>query len=244
MIRLATIGPGEPAIFATIQGEGPATGRPSTFVRLSGCNLHCVWCDTPHTWNFEGTPFPHRSAPKFDRAAEVRTLDLDHVADAIRALPPRVVVFTGGEPMAQQRALAGLAERLGSAYVIDVETNGTLAPRPPFAEHVDTFVVAPKLANSGMDEGLRIRPEVLRAFVDTGRAWFKWVVDAPEDVDEVARWVDALGLPPDRQILMPEGTTAAHLRERGPVVAGWCVQRGWRFSDRLHIHLFGEGRGV
>jgi len=244
MIRLARLDDGEPAIFPTLQGEGPSTGRPSTFVRLSGCNLHCAWCDTPHTWNFQGTPFEHRSAPKFEREHEVLQLQEDDVAERIRAFAPRAVVFTGGEPLTQQRALATLVERLGPDFVADVETNGTLAPREPLASRITTFVVSPKLANSGMDEGLRVKPDVLRAFAATGRAWFKWVVASESDVHEVADLVQRLGLPDDRQVLMPEGTTSQTLRERSPQVAAWCLERGWRFSDRLHVHLYGGGRGV
>lgn len=244
MIRLAVTAPDTPAIFATLQGEGPQTGRPSTFVRLSGCNLHCVWCDTPHTWNFEGTPFAHRSAPKFDRAREVVSLDPAEVAARVAALSPRAVVFTGGEPLAQQRALAEVVQALPEDFVVDIETNGTLAPRSPLAERVSAFVVSPKLANSGMRASLRLKPDVLRALDATGRAWFKWVVASESDVEEVAAVVREVGLSPERQVLMPEGTTSSVLRERAPAVAGWAVERGWRFSDRLHIHLFGEGRGV
>lgn len=244
MIRLATIGQGEPAVFATLQGEGPQTGRPSTFVRLSGCNLHCVWCDTPHTWNFEGTRFVHRSAPKFDRSREVLTLDESALAEQIRALQPRALVITGGEPLAQQRSLVALLDALGPDFVADIETNGTLAPREPLTSRIGAFVVSPKLANSGMAESLRIKPDVLAAFVATGRAWFKWVVASEADIDEVERLVAACALPPDRQVLMPEGTTSEVLRERAPDVARWSLERGWRFSDRLHIHLYGGGRGV
>lgn len=244
MIRLATIAPGQPAIFATLQGEGPATGRPSTFVRLSGCNLHCVWCDTPHTWNFHGTDFTHRSAPKFSREREVLTLAPEVIADRVAELGPRAVVFTGGEPMAQQRGLAAIVRGLPAGFEVDVETNGTLLPRAPFAERVGRFVVSPKLGNSGMGAAMRIKPAVLQAYAATGRAWFKWVVDSVADVEEVTAIVRALELPADRQLLMPEGTTSAALRAASPRVADWALERGWSFSDRLHIHLFGEGRGV
>jgi len=244
VIRLARLDDGAPAIFATLQGEGPQTGRPSTFVRLSGCNLHCVWCDTPHTWYFEGTRFEHRSARRFQRETEVLALEVADVAERVRALSPRALVLTGGEPMAQQRALEELLHLLGPDFTVDVETNGTLAPKEPLTARIDTFVVSPKLANSGMAESLRIKPAALQTLAATGRAWFKWVVDSEVAVDEVKALVERLGLPDDRQILMPEGTTSAQLRERSPAVARWCLERGWRFSDRLHVHLYGGGRGV
>jgi len=243
-MRLATLDDGSPAIFATLQGEGPHTGRPSTFVRLSGCNLHCVWCDTPHTWNFEGTRFEHRSDRKFDRATEVLTLDATHVADAIRVLEPRAVVLTGGEPMAQQRELVALIESLGPTFSFDIETNGTLAPRPELTPLIHTFVVSPKLANSGMPAATRLKPDALRALAATGKAWFKWVVATEADVAEVQHLVDTLKLPHDRQMLMPEGTTSDALRSAYEQVLTWAAARGWAASDRLHVHLYGGGRGV
>lgn len=243
-MRLATLDDGSPAIFATLQGEGPHTGRPSTFVRLSGCNLHCAWCDTPHTWNFEGTPFAHRGGRKFDRAIEVRTLDPDQVADAIRALEPRAIVLTGGEPMAQQREVVALIETLGPAFSFDIETNGTLPPRRELTPLIHTFVVSPKLANSGMAASTRLKPDALRALADTGKAWFKWVVATEADVAEVQHLVHTLHLPQDRQMLMPEGTTSDALRTAYDQVLTWAAARGWAASDRLHVHLYGGGRGV
>lgn len=244
MMRLATLGEGQPAIFETVQGEGPAIGRPSTFVRLSGCNLHCVWCDTPHTWNFEGTSFAHRGGQKFDRKREVVSLSAQDVASRVRALHPKHVVFTGGEPMNQQRGLVDVAEALGPEFGVDLETNGTVAPRDALVARTHLFVVAPKLANSGMAESLRIKPEVLQAFASLEQSWFKWVVADLTDVAEVEHWVSALGLPADRQMLMPEGTDSRSLRELGEQVAHWAVARGWRMTDRLHVHLFGARRGV
>jgi 7-carboxy-7-deazaguanine synthase len=243
MLHLAVTGPGQPEIFRTLQGEGPATGRPSIFVRLSGCNLHCRWCDTPYTWNWEGTRFPHRDGRKYDRARERVSMAAEAVADAIRALGDDPIVLTGGEPLAQQRGIRSLLQALPDRPV-DVETNGTIAPHPELVARAAHLVVSPKLGNSGMAARLRVKPDVLAAFRDTGRAWFKWVITDPADLDEVQALVDRLGLPADRVILMPEGTTPEALRARAPAVAAAALARGWRFSDRLHVHLYGGGRGV
>ncbi|MFK7927227.1 MAG: 7-carboxy-7-deazaguanine synthase QueE [Myxococcota bacterium] len=244
MIRLARLDGGEPAIFSTLQGEGPHTGRPSTFVRLSGCNLHCVWCDTPHTWNFEGTSFAHRSDRKFDRNTEEAPLSIADVAARCAALVPRHLVLTGGEPMVQHKAIVALAAALGPSFALDIETNGTIAPTAALDAAISTFVVSAKLHNSGVPELLRIRPKALKALANTGKAWFKWVVASEADVDEVSGWVTELGLPTDRQMLMPEGTTPSALRTASAAVAEWALREGWRFSDRLHVHLYGGGRGV
>lgn len=233
MLHLATTAPGQPEIFRTLQGEGPQTGRPSIFVRLSGCNLTCSWCDTPYTWDWD----------RFDKDAERVGLSAEALADRIRALGPEPLVLTGGEPLVQQKGLPALLDLLADRTV-DIETNGTIAPSEALVGRIDTFVVSPKLGNSGMDAPRRIRTKALLALRDTGRAWFKWVVTSPADVDEVQALVDRLELSADRVVLMPEGTTVEALRQAAPVVAGWALDRGWRFSDRMHVHLYGGGRGV
>ena len=105
---LATDDTGGPEIFASVQGEGPSAGEPTAFVRLSRCNLACVWCDTAYTWHFAGDERPHRSGQTFDRKANQVTLEVEEVAARIAALGQRRLVVTGGEPMLQAPALAQL----------------------------------------------------------------------------------------------------------------------------------------
>jgi organic radical activating enzyme len=233
-LRLATTQPGVPAIFATLQGEGPHTGRPSTFVRLSGCNLTCVWCDTPHTWNWRN----------FVKADEQIVFDVVQVADRVRALAPRAVVITGGEPLAQQAAVLALCVELGDAFTVDIETNGTLVPSPELAERLATLVVSPKLHGSGVEPHLRERPDALRWFAAHPRAWFKLVVGEESECDEIAALIERYDLPVDRVVLMPEAIGIKALNERLPRVAEWALARGWGLSDRLHVRLWGGGRGV
>lgn len=243
-LRLAVARPGEPEIFHTLQGEGPHTGRPSVFVRLSGCNLHCTWCDTPYTWRWHGTSFDHNQPETFDRQAEQAVLSPAELAAHLQRLPRAALVFTGGEPLAQQRGILATLHALDGPRIVDFETNGTLAPTPELDAVTSSWIVSPKLQNSGMVPALRIREAAMRWFAASPKAWFKWVVAAPSDLDEILALQKRFGLSDDRMVLMPEGTNAATLRARAPAVAHAALSRGWRFSDRLHVHLYGGGRGV
>src|SRR5262249_34784827 len=128
-LRLARNDKGEPEVFRSIQGEGPMAGRPRTFVRLSGCNLHCAWCDTAYTWNWHGSPFAHDAdtpgAPyKFDPAEEMLKRDVAEVAALVHAAPSEGVVMTGGEPLMQSEALVALIDAIkahDSTQSIEVE---------------------------------------------------------------------------------------------------------------------------
>ena len=116
---LATDDTGGPEIFASVQGEGPSAGEPTAFVRLSRCNLACVWCDTAYTWHFAGDERPHRSGQTFDRKANQVTLEVEEVAARIAALGQRRLVVTGGEPMLQAPALAQLPWLEGELRVME-----------------------------------------------------------------------------------------------------------------------------
>lgn len=225
---------GEPELFASVQGEGASMGMASTFVRLAVCNLRCSWCDTAYTWDWA----------RFDRAAQVMPLESDAIAALVANLPPRNVVVTGGEPLIQRRQLAPLAAILrDQGFRVEIETNGTIAPGE-LDGLVDQFNVSPKLRHSG-NEGLRrIRGDVLSAFAATGRAYFKFVIAEPDDLSEVAGIMANVAVAPDRIILMPEGRSPAELGARSGWLAEACVARGYRFSTRLHVLLWGDTRGV
>jgi 7-carboxy-7-deazaguanine synthase len=243
-LRLAAKAPGQPEIFHTLQGEGPHVGRPSVFVRLSGCNLTCRWCDTPYTWRWHTTTAAHERHETYDREAEQVALSPAALAERLGRFPTRALVFTGGEPLAQQRAILEVLDLLGADFTVDFETNATIVPEPALAARVATFVASPKLANSGVVAPLRLREAAMRWFATSPASWFKWVVADTADLDEIDALVARFDLPIARQILMPEGTDAATLRARAPAVAAAALVRGYRFSDRLHVHLYGGGRGV
>ncbi len=236
MLTLATTTPGEPEIFASLQGEGPSAGQPSSFIRLSRCNLACVWCDTAYTWRFTGEG-------AFSRKANQVTLDEVDVAARIMALGGNRLVITGGEPLLQGAALARMAALL-DGHRIEIETNGTAAPHPELDRLVAQYNVSPKLKHSGNPVDLALIPERLSAWAREPKAYFKFVISAPEDLGEVLAIQADHAIPGDRLFVMPEGTDSAVLRERMRWLAPLCMAHGLRLSDRLHIYLYGDTRGT
>lgn len=240
---LATQAPGEPEIFASLQGEGPSTGMPVAFVRLSNCNLACQWCDTAYTWHFEGDNRPHRSGAFFARNANQLQMEVADVAARIAALGQSRLVITGGEPLLQGTALAELVEVLPD-MTIEVETNGTVKPPVRLDIRIDQYNVSPKLAHSGNPTDLALVPERLDAFATDPRAFFKFVISEPGDVDEVLALHRRYRFRPGHVFLMPEGTDSTTLRAREEWLAPLCLEHGFRLSDRMHIHLYGDTRGT
>lgn len=214
----------------TLQGEGPSAGRRAGFVRLGRCSLDCSWCDTRYSWDWK----------RYDPAVELHECSVDEVAARVGAMDVPMVVVTGGEPLLQQRALVGLL-RLLPELRVEVETNGIHAPDPELVERVDQFNVSPKLANAGIERDRRYKPDVLLRFEGTGKAAFKFVACAPDDLDEIAAIVDECSL--SDVWVMPEGTDAATIVARMQGLADDVVKRGWHLSPRLHILLWGDERG-
>ncbi|PYT26019.1 MAG: radical SAM protein [Acidobacteria bacterium] len=218
-------------IFHSLQGEGSLVGVPSVFVRTSGCNLRCVWCDTPYTsWQPEG---------------EERSLDA--ILSAVAAYPARHAVVTGGEPMIAS-GIVDLTERLRARGLhITIETAGTVFA--PVA--CDLMSISPKLANStpegswaAQHDRLRFQPDVLRRLMSAYDYQLKFVVAQPEDLEEIQQMLDRLGADHDKVILMPEGVDASVLRERSLWLAEIAKREGFRFSPRLHVDLWGNRRGI
>lgn len=250
-MKLAKLHDG-PEIFHTLQGEGPSAGTPVVFIRASRCNLHCVWCDTDHTWNFENTPWPHEKevAPGYQkhRKSDV-TIDLTP-ADAARVILafacPRVVI-TGGEPLLQEDGFLEMIQLIRAEMpecAFEVETNATRIPSSAFHDAVDQFNVSPKLANSAVPESLRLISEALAFFAGSPKSWFKFVLTSPADLGEIQTLRVRFSIPRERILLMPEGRTTADLDHHAPIVADLCRDLGFRFCDRLHVRLWGDKRGV
>lgn len=241
-MKVARLADGSPEIFHTLQGEGPSLGAPAVFVRLSLCNLHCTWCDTPYTWNWEKTPWDHQDGVKFSKSEQVLELSPAQVAPLILQYRCDRLVLTGGEPLLQQKELVDLIGLLPRETRIEIETNGTQAPDQAFLSYPAQFNVSPKLSNSGIEEKLRLKPGVLQAFAALPQALFKFVVCTETDLAEVRALQGELGLDPDRIFLMPEGRDAESLHRRSLWLADICRDHGYRFSPRLHVLLWGNER--
>lgn len=242
-LTLATDDTGGPEIFASLQGEGPSMGMPVAFVRLSRCNLACTWCDTAYTWRFEGDNRPHRDGIAFERKANQVTLSPEETAEQIAAFGQKRLVITGGEPLLQAPALAEMLAYLPD-IAVEIETNGTIAPPARLDVRVDQYNVSPKLAHSGNPADLALLPERLDAWATEPRAFLKFVIASPADVDEVLALHQRYRFRPERVFLMAEGTDSAALRTRQAWLSELCLKHGFRMSDRMHIHLYGDTRGT
>lgn len=153
-----------------------------------------------------------------------------------------LLVITGGEPLLFQDRLVTLLGLLHDWFV-EVETNGTIAPLPELTAHVSQFNVSPKLKNSGQGLDQRRIPSAISELIHTTRAWWKFVVCSADDITEIVQWVEDFGLPRDRVLLMPEGTTRARLEQTVPLVKNLATQYGFRFTHRLHILIWNGERG-
>ena len=250
-IKLAKLNNG-PEIFHSIQGEGISMGVPSVFVRASLCNLHCQWCDTDYTWNWENTPWKHEKDAepgyrKYSKADYLIEMDTAEVAEKIAGFGCSNIIMTGGEPLLQDEQWQAVVNDLTSrdtSYRFELETNGTLAPSPELDAHVSQYNVSPKLKNSANPADLRIKTEALDFFAKSAKAWFKFVVSDPVDLDEIEQLIADYKLPRDRVILMPEGANNHTLKQRRSWLADICIKHGFRFGDRLHVQLWGSKRGV
>jgi 7-carboxy-7-deazaguanine synthase len=225
-------------IFYSVQGEGSLLGVPSVFVRTSGCNLRCVWCDTPYaSWNPTG-----------------EEMSIDAILQKVVAFPASHVVLTGGEPMVAKGMLE-LAARLREAGKhITIETAGTILPN---GIACDLASISPKLAHStptresagawsDRHERTRWQPEVIREWLEQYDFQLKFVVKSHDDVIEIIELLakENLTVPAHKIQLMSEGTDANILHQRALQVAEWCKQYGFRYSPRLHIDLYGNTMGT
>lgn len=225
-------------IFYSLQGEGMLTGVPSVFVRTSGCNLRCNWCDTPYaSWNPEGEPWR-----------------IEQIVREVQRHPARHVVLTGGEPMIAKEIEELAGELKKHHYHITIETAATIAPERIAC---DLASLSPKLLNSTPDsrlgatwrrkhEALRWQPAVVRAWIDAYPYQLKFVVGQPEDVKEIESMLAALDreVPRHRVLLMPEGTTVEAIRAKSGWLGELCKARGYRYAHRLHLELYGNKRGT
>ena len=223
-------------IFYSLQGEGRLIGLPSVFIRTSGCNLRCVWCDTPYTsWQPEGRSYP-----------------IEKIIREVEKYPARHVVITGGEPLLASE-LAELAARLkAGGRHITIETAATIYRAVP----CDLFSLSPKLANStpwkraagkfaARHEAQRLNLSVIQRYIDNYDYQLKFVVAQKTDFDEIKQILTGLkNVDRSRVLIMPEGTTRRTLMAKAKWLVELCKQNGYGFTPRLHIELFGDRRAT
>ena len=223
-------------IYYSIQGEGLLTGVPSAFVRTSGCNLRCRWCDTRFSsWEREG-----------------EELTVDQVLQAVSQYPTRFCVLTGGEPMITKE-FHELASRLVQLRKhVTIETAATVGPD---GVPCSLASLSPKMSNStpGAEaspewrerhEATRLQHDVIRRWIDGYDVQLKFVICRGEDIDEVVSLLEELGrdVPPECVLLMPEGVHTSRLDAQSATIADACKEYGFRYCDRLHIRLSGNER--
>ena len=221
-------------LFYTIQGEGKFVGVPSVFFRTSYCNLRCIWCDTAYTsW----TP-------------ENKDITVDVAVKAITQYGCRHIVITGGEPFIQVKELTQLCQELNRrGHHITVETNATVFA--PVA--ADLISMSPKLRNSNptpdnrfftRHERGRICSDVIREFLGQYECQVKFVVDCPEDLEEIKTLQAEIPIPAETILLMPQGMTPEELQPKQEWLVEICKEEGYRYSPRVHVDIWGSKRGV
>lgn len=225
-------------IFYSVQGEGELTGVPSVFVRTSGCNLRCRWCDTTYaSWNPEG-----------------QELSVAEILEEVERHPTRFVVLTGGEPMIAKGIHELAAGLRASGKHITIETAATVAPG---GIACDLASLSPKMSNStptmeragpwrDRHDKTRSNPAVIADWLASDVFQLKFVVSSPEDLAEIEALLGELcpSVEPHKVLLMPQGISQEELSTRSAWLVDVCKRRGYRFCNRLHVELFGNKRGT
>jgi 7-carboxy-7-deazaguanine synthase len=223
-------------IFYSVQGEGRLIGMPSVFIRTSGCNLRCVWCDTPYaSWNPEG-----------------RSWNIDKILREVRKYSSRFVVITGGEPFLAPEIEALTAAFKKTGAHVTIETAATIFK--PVA--CDLLSMSPKLANATpwkrargkfvkMHEARRLNFPVIQQFLDGYECQLKFVIEQPDDFDEIRDLLAQLEyVDPSRVLVMAQGTTRRQIQSKAKWIVESCQKYGFRYMPRLHIDLYGNRRGT
>jgi len=205
-------------IFKTLQGEGKNAGVPCVFVRLSGCNLECEWCDTKY--HTDGYNLSNEGV-----ANQIKELQEDKI---------KHIIFTGGEPLLQQVEIMRVIELLGD-NIYSIETNGTVPILDGLMKNIDCLTVSPKMNNAKTHNK---KLEIL-----TGSE-YKFVIQNKRDIAEIKLLLEKYKISKDLVSLMPEGASREEQLNSFEMVWNLCVENGFKFSPRLHVLSFNTKRGV
>jgi organic radical activating enzyme len=253
---IAKMPDGTPEIYPAFQGEGSTISKHCVFVRLAGCNLSCNFCDTSYSWLWEGRKEDHRYSKPVKQCDYVMQMTPEEVAQKIRdALnPSRRVVFTGGEPLMQQKDILKVIleyqKLTGLRINVEIETNGTIEINKDLAKYVNIINCSPKLASSGNSKSKRNNAKAIESLVTQGlytECFFKFVVhhdNLEKDMKEIKEWQKEHAIYDHQIYLMPEGVTEERIKEASPVVWEYAYKHGYKFSPRLQVMLFGNKRAV
>lgn len=225
-------------LYQSIQGEGFYIGCPCYFLRMQKCTLDCIYCDTKKVYQ-QGNPYTFEEI--FD------LLDAYDVIDDLRW--GHHLVITGGSPLRQQNGLALFFAKFQYYYgfvpFIEVENECTILPTKDFSQYVSVWNNSPKLSGSGNVCEVRYKPEIIRDLAQREHSWFKFVIDKYSDWDEIYKDFLVPDLLSDHQIiLMPLGATKEELEQRKEVVIQIALDKGVRYSPRLHIEYWGKKIGI
>lgn len=242
---------GSPELFQAVQGEGTTIGKPYVFVRFSICNLHCKYCDSYFTWNFNDIKSENNHyKSKVCRKDNQIEMTVKQLVDCITKFPCKRVLFTGGEPMIYQKEIFQVIVALlkkDDTYWFEIETNGTIKINDDLFQLINQINCSPKLQSSGNSPLVANKPEVIKQFKTKPNTVFKFVVcqrTAIQDLIEIKEWQDSYGINNEDTWLMPEGVTRTKILAGSRFIIEHFLPQGYNLSTRLHILLFNNKRAV
>ncbi|MGD0338741.1 MAG: 7-carboxy-7-deazaguanine synthase QueE [Bacteroidota bacterium] len=221
--------------FYSIQGEGKTAGTPAVFLRLSGCNLLCMWpCDTIEIWR-QGKPWSNKDILNFWEYNGW----IDLLGNGSH------LVLTGGEPLLQQKALAQFLTLLPKDTFIEVETNATITPTPELEQCISLYNISPKTVNSGIPRERRFVQDTLEYFGHNNKCIFKFVVESREDVEEILReFITPFAIARQRVFLMPQCARRSEFIEKSTRIVELCKEYQFNFSPRLQLMIWDKATGA
>ncbi len=222
--------------FQSRQGEGILTGTDSFFIRTSGCNLRCWFCDTPYaSWNPSG---------------DVQSID--SIVEALQGSGCDHVVLTGGEPLLPA-ACEPLCDALMSAgFHLTIETAGTIDKPIP----CDLLSLSPKLSGSApnavehpkwsaLHEQRRMPIDIMIRLIDSAKAFqVKFVVGDASQWGEINQVVAELGVQRQHVYIMPQGVSNDDLDQAAVWLKPLTDSSGYTYCDRMQIRWYGNRRGT